>query len=129
MLKVKGAPLLVILFLPSALCADALIPSTPFGTAHDSPLHAQEKILQKTDAYTQLRVEFDGISPHSRVPAFLYIPNDGKPKHPAVLSQYGSGGSKKTDYIVAIDQQAVAKGFVVLTIDIPDKGERKPKDK
>jgi dienelactone hydrolase len=44
-----------------------------------------------------------------------------------VLLQYGSGGHKGTNYIVALGQQFVGRGFVVLTIDSPNKGERKPK--
>src|SRR5262249_37303662 len=53
----------------------------------------------------------------------------GAKTYPAVLLQYGTGGSKTTDYIVAIGKQFVAQGFVVLTIDSPGRGERKNTDK
>src|SRR5687767_4516493 len=97
----------------------------PFATAHDKPLDAVLSIVQETDKYTKYRVEFNGI--RSRVPANLYIPKDGKKSHPAVLLQYGSGGNKNTNYIVMIGLKAVERGFVVMTIDIPNKGERKNK--
>src|SRR5205823_6316971 len=46
---------------------------------------------------------------------------------PAVLLQYGSGGNKNTNYIVALGRQFVEHGYVVLTIDVPGRGERKEK--
>src|SRR5262249_4223308 len=48
---------------------------------------------------------------------------------PAILLQYGTGGNKKTDYIVAIGKQFAGRGYVVLTIDAPGRGERQDKDK
>ena len=53
------------------------------------------------------------------------MPKDERAKHPAVLLQYGSGGNKSTNYIVALGEQFVARGFVVLTIDVPSRGERR----
>ena len=50
---------------------------------------------------------------------------DGKAKHPAVLLQYGTGGNKSTNYITELGRQFVARGFVVLTIDVPNRGERR----
>ena len=100
----------------------------PYPVAHDAPLDSEERVVEKTDGYTKLRVEFNGIR-KDRVPGFLYVPNDGKKTHAAVLLQYGTGGHKGTNYIVALGQQFVGRGFVVLTIDSPFKGERKPKDK
>ncbi|HEV8292387.1 MAG TPA: hypothetical protein VGP94_10705, partial [Tepidisphaeraceae bacterium] len=97
----------------------------PYATAHDKPLDAVQSVVQETDTYTKYRVEFNGI--RARVPANLYIPKDGKKSHPAVLLQYGSGGNKNTNYIVMIGLKAVERGFVVITIDIPNKGERKNK--
>jgi dienelactone hydrolase len=98
--------------------------SRPYRVAHEAPLHATESVVQETDDYGQLRVEFDGIQ-GDRVPAFLYVPRKASGRRPAVLLQYGSGGSKKTDYIVEIGKQFVTAGFVVLTIDSPGRGERK----
>ena len=54
------------------------------------------------------------------------MPTDKEPRHRAVLLQYGTGGNKSTFYIVALAQQFVGHGFVVLTIDSPNKGERRP---
>ena len=107
----------------SPAAADAL--KRPYPVAHDAPLDALEKVVERADGYTKFRVEFNGIR-KDRVPGFLYVPRGGNDKHPAVLLQYGSGGHKGTFYIVALAQQFVAKGFVVLTIDSPMKGERKP---
>jgi dienelactone hydrolase len=100
----------------------------PFPVDHDAPLGATERVDLRADRYTRLRVEFNGIR-GDRVPAYLYVPKNQRPRrHPAVLLQYGSGGNKRTNYIVALGEQFVARGFVVLTIDVPMRGERKPKD-
>ena len=102
--------------------------SPPYAVAHDAPLESAEAMVAVADDHTQFRVEFNGIK-GDRVPAFLYVPKDKAPKRPAVLLQYGIGGNKKTDYIVALGKQFVAHGFVVLTIDSPLRGERAPKEK
>src|SRR5262245_58725192 len=96
----------------------------PYQTAHDAPLDVVADAVERADHHTQLRVEFNGVK-GDRVPSFLYVPNDDRSKHPAVLLQYGSGGDKKVDYIVALAHQFVARGFIVLTIDSPGRGERK----
>ncbi|HZN66074.1 MAG TPA: alpha/beta fold hydrolase [Tepidisphaeraceae bacterium] len=97
----------------------------PYPVAHDAPLDAKERLADDKPSYTRYRVEFNGIK-KDRVPAYLYVPKDGKAKHPAVLLQYGSGGHKGTFYIVALAEQFVSRGFVCLTIDVPMRGERKP---
>jgi dienelactone hydrolase len=100
----------------------------PYEADHAKPLESKEEIVNKADDHTQYRVEFNGIK-DDRVPGYLYVPKrkaDAGPC-PSVLLQYGSGGNKKTDYIVAIGKQFVARGFVVLTIDSINTGERKNK--
>ena len=97
---------------------------TPYPTAHDKPLDATEAVKDESPDHTRYRVEFNGIN-GGRVPAYLYIPKDARPKHAGVLLQSGSGGNKNTNYIVLIAQRFVRKGFVVLTIDSPGRGERK----
>lgn len=102
----------------------------PYEIDHAKPLEPRDEIVNKADDHTQYRVEFNGIK-GDRVPGYLYIPNrkpDAGPC-PSILLQYGSGGNKKTDYIVAIGKQFVARGFVVLTIDSVNTGERKNKVK
>jgi dienelactone hydrolase len=96
----------------------------PYQTAHDAPLDAIADVVDSSADYTQFRVEFSGVKA-DRVPAFLYVPKDDQAKHSAVLLQYGSGGDKKVDYIVALGKQFASHGFVVLTIDSPGRGERK----
>src|SRR5688572_21854306 len=108
-------------------------PRRPFRVNHDAPLNAREQFVAETADHVQYRVEFDGIE-GDRVPAFLYVPKGGTrtatatTKGPAVLLQYGSGGNKSTNYIVALGRQFVARGFVVLTIDVPNRGERRKRD-
>ena len=97
---------------------------TPYKVDHDAPLDVEEKVVVEDAEHVQYRVEFNGIK-GDRVPAFLYVPKNGKTIHPAVLLQYGSGGNKTTNYIVALADQFVARGFVVLTIDVPNRGERR----
>ena len=123
--------LLLLITAPGLQAADpATRPACPYPTAHDQPLAAAEKLLQTTDDYTLYRVEFNGVAKDSRVPANLYIPRKPqfKAPYPAILLQYGTGGNKNTNYIVAIGKLAVARGLVVLTIDSPGRGERKGKE-
>jgi dienelactone hydrolase len=123
--------LLLLLCVAPYLRADpATKPARPYPTATDAPLDATEKLVTTTDDYTLYRVEFNGIAKASRIPANLYVPHNSKfkPPYPAILLQYGTGGNKNTNYIVAIGKLAVAKGLVVLTIDSPNRGERKGKD-
>ena len=112
-----------------ASCEDGKKMVAPYAVSHDAPLEAKEEVVADKEDYVQLRVEFNGIK-EDRVPGFLYLPKKGEgSKRPTVLLQYGSGGNKKTNYIVAIGQQFASHGFVVLTIDAPGKGERKTDDK
>ncbi len=103
--------------------------AAPYATAHAAPLEPKEEDKDQADKYKRLRVEFNGIK-GDRVPAYLYLPKrkDATPL-PAVLLQYGIGGNKNTDYIVAIGKQFTERGFIVLTIDAPNTGERRTKDK
>ena len=118
------------LFSPQTKAAAPTTQPCPYPTAHDAPLDPTEKVIATTDDYTLYRIEFNGIKAGTRVPANLYIPrkSDFKAPYPAVLLQYGTGGSKNTNYIVAIGKLAVAKGLAVLTIDSPDRGERSGKE-
>ena len=103
--------------------------AAPYPTDRAKPLDPKEDVVNQAGDHTQFRVEFNGIK-GDRVPGYLYVPKrqaDAKP-HPAILLQYGSGGNKKTNYIVEIGKLFVARGFVVLTIDSPNIGERKKKE-
>jgi dienelactone hydrolase len=102
-------------------------PALPYPVAHDAPLWPTRRVLYEEKDHRRYGVEFDGIK-GDRVPAYLYVPKDGKATHPAVLLQYGSGGNKDTFYIVALGKQFVARGFVVLTIDVPNRGARRFRD-
>jgi dienelactone hydrolase len=100
----------------------------PYATAHDKALDTKEEVVNQADDHTQYRVEFNGIK-GDRVPAYLYVPKRkaeaARTPCPAVLLQYGTGGNKTTNYIVAIGKQFVSRGYVVLTIDSPQCGERR----
>ena len=131
--------ILGILIIAAVAMADAPSPTSkpvasPYSTAHDVPLEATEKPGPKKanyiepDRYAQFRVDFNGIR-GDRVPAYFYLPaQHGVPdvshERPAVLLEYGSGGTKDANYIVAMGEQFVAHGFAVLTIDVPNRGER-----
>jgi uncharacterized protein len=108
-----------------ARAQDAKTGAAPYRVDHDAPLDVVERIVSETSAYAQYHVEFNGIEPDSRVPSLVYVPKDGKAKYPAVLLQYGSGGNKSTNYITELGRQFVSRGFVVLTIDVPNRGERR----
>lgn len=102
--------------------------TAPYSTDSDKPLKSTEVRVNDTDDYTQFRIEFDGIK-DDRVPGYLYVPrrkpDAAKTPLPAILLQYGIGGNKNTNYIVAIGKQFASQGYVVLTIDSPNCGERK----
>ena len=121
-------PIAVFLCIGTFLTSPAADTKIPFRVDHEAPLDITETVVVENTNHIQFRVEFNGID-GDRVPAFLYIPKNEKKKHPAVLLQYGSGGSKKTDYIVQIGKQFVDNGFVVLTIDSAFRGERRSPDK
>src|SRR5262245_16304282 len=108
--------------------AESAKPAPPYATAHDAALDAKESVVTEAADHMQYRVEFNGIK-GDRVPGFLYVPRAREKAatthFPAILLQYGTGGNKTTNYIVAIGKQFVARGFVVLTIDAPGKGDRK----
>ena len=102
----------------------------PYAIDPAAPLEAKQEVVTEADNHTQFRVEFNGIK-KDRVPAYLYIPKrkPDAPPGPAVLLQFGSGGNKTSEYIVAIGKQFALRGFVVMTIDSIGTGERRFKDK
>lgn len=110
---------------------DKNTPPPPFAVDHGKALAAKEEIVKEADDHVQYRVEFNGIK-DDRVPAYVYVPKrkaGAKSPLPAILLQYGAGGNKTTDYIVAIAKQFAARGYLVITIDSPGCGERRGKDK
>jgi dienelactone hydrolase len=104
--------------------------AAPYASDSNKPLESTDAVVKEADDHTQYRVEFNGVK-GDRVPAYLYVPKkkDAKGPYPAILLQYGTGGNKTTNYIVEIGKQFVARGYVVITIDSPNQGERRKKDK
>lgn len=129
---IRGMMLILVgpaLALGQEAAAPAKVP-VPYATDPAKPLDVKEEIVTEAADHFQYRVEFNGIK-GDRVPAYYYVPKKKdreKESFPAILLQYGSGGNKKTDYIVAIGKQFVSRGYVVLTIDSPNQGERRNKD-
>ena len=115
---------LLVLMMSGGVAAESKVLVPPYPIAHDKPLDATEVVKDEFEDHTRYRVEFNGIG-GGRAPAYLYVPKDSREKHAGVLLQYGSGGNKNTNYIVLIARRFVKKGFVVLTIDVPGRGERK----
>ena len=113
---------------PAFFLAYAAAAAVPYPVASTAPLKAAEYVVAEDPARLALHVEFDGAKGF-RVPAFLYMPKGIPGPLPAILHQYGSGGSKRSKYIVLIAQRFVAAGFAVLTIDAPGRGERRPAKK
>lgn len=137
--RVLGGLLFALVLTPCAMAQDrpAAPPAPkpadpPYPTAHEKPLKPKEDVVRTSEGHTQYRVEFNGVR-GDRVPAYLYVPRrkDGaaaaKRSLPAILLQYGSGGNKGVNYIVAIGKQFADRGYVVLTIDSPFCGERRTK--
>jgi dienelactone hydrolase len=110
---------------------DAKKARAPYPTAPDKALDVKDEVVNEANDHTQFRVEFTGVK-DDRVPSYVYVPkrkaDAPRTPFPAILLQYGSGGNKKTDYIVAIGKQFVSRGFVVITIDSPNQGERRKKE-
>lgn len=98
----------------------------PYPVAHDAPLAARQRLVERGGQHERYRVEFNGIR-GDRVPGYLYTPVHHPARHPAVLLQYGSGANKDTKYIVTLGRRFADRGFVVLTIDSALRGERAPK--
>jgi dienelactone hydrolase len=66
----------------------------------------------------------------SQVPGYIAVPEDGRPRHPAVLTMHGHSSSKENMFGYEPTSQNVAellarKGYVVLGIDNYFNGERK----
>jgi uncharacterized protein len=105
-------------------CAHGERPAVPYRVGHEQPLEVKEKVVAEADDHKQFRVEFNGIK-GDRIPAYLYLPKGAKHPLPAVLLQYGTGGSKTSSYVVELGKLFVASGIAVLTIDSPMRGERR----
>lgn len=112
----------------AAVAGNAVGGKAPYPVNHNAPLRATDKVVAETPTYVQHRVEFDGVM-GDRVPGYLYVPKGAPGKRPAILFQYGSGGSKDFGFHKQFAHDFAAAGFVVLTIDSFMRGERASKDK
>ena len=88
--------------------------------------------ILRTDRRDGWRIEkfvfHNGVD--SQVPGYIAIPEDGKPRHPAILTMHGHSSSKENMFGYEPTSQDVAallvkNGYVVLGIDNYFNGERK----
>lgn len=101
------------------------------GEIPPRPSPSRVKVV-KVDKRTGWRIEkfvFDnGVD--SQVPGYIAIPEDGRQRHPAILTMHGHSSSKENMFGYEPTSQNVAellatRGYVVLGIDNYFNGERK----
>ena len=94
-----------------------------------SPAAVKVVNVDKKDGWRIEKFVFDnGVD--SRVPGYIAIPEDGKKRHPAILTMHGHSSSKDNMFGYEPTSQDVAEllakeGYVVLGIDNYFNGERK----
>ncbi len=96
-----------------------------------SPSAVKIVSVDRKNGYRIEKFEFhNGVD--SVVPGYIAIPEDGKPRHPAILTMHGHSSSKENMFGYEPTSQNVAEllarqGYVVLGIDNYFNGERKGK--
>jgi dienelactone hydrolase len=94
-----------------------------------SPANVKIVRVDKKDAWRIEKFVFhNGVD--SQVPGYIAIPEDGKQRHPAILTMHGHSSSKENMFGYQPTSQDVAEllvknGYVVLGIDNYFNGERK----
>lgn len=94
-----------------------------------SPENVKIVSVDKKDGWRIEKFVFhNGVD--SRVPGYIAIPEDGKQRHPAILTMHGHSSSKENMFGYQPTSQDVAEvlvknGYVVLGIDNYFNGERK----
>jgi dienelactone hydrolase len=97
--------------------------------ARPSPVKVRIVSVDKKDGWRIEKFVFhNGVD--SEVPGYIAIPEDGKQRHPAILTMHGHGSSKDNMFGYQPASQDVAhllvkNGYVVLGIDNYFNGERK----
>lgn len=96
-----------------------------FAYDRNLPLMAEEKELEKTDAFIKYHVKY--FSVHGQfVTAILTLPAQAEPPYPAVIFQHGFSGNKESEGLVNYGTgELVKNGFAVISIDAAQHGERK----
>lgn len=116
---------------------------------YDPPTCApQPEVIERTDCGAYLREKlYFHTTPDIRVPAYLLLPNDGRPKHPAIVALHDHGaffvwGKEKLVELPgehptltefkrqyyggrSIADELARRGYVVLVIDMFYWGERR----
>lgn len=97
--------------------------------ARPSPLNVKVVQTDKKDGWRIEKFVFhNGVD--TEVPGYIAIPEDGKARHPAILTMHGHSSSKENMFGYQPTSQDVAEllaknGYVVLGIDNYFNGERK----
>lgn len=96
-----------------------------FAYDRNLPLMAEEKELEKTDAFVKYHVRY--FSVHGQfVTAILTLPAQAKPPYPAVIFQHGMGMHKEKEPLINYGTvELVKNGYAVISIDAVEHGERK----
>ena len=94
------------------------------GLPERTPLNARATGVLERDGYRLEKIIYES-RPGFLVTANLYVPNNGEPPHPAVLSPCGHTSNGKAGELYQRVHISLAKlGFVVLTYDPVGQGER-----
>lgn len=87
-----------------------------------TPLNPQITGTIPMDGFHIEKLIFESL-PGIYVTALVYVPEDGKEKHPAILVPVGHASNGKAHY-QALCQHLVKRGYVVICWDPPGQGER-----
>ena len=87
-----------------------------------TPLHPRITGKIQMDGFRIEKLIFESL-PGVYVPALVYVPEDGRDKHPAILVPAGHAENGKVHY-QALCQRLVQRGYVVIAWDPVGQGER-----
>ena len=90
--------------------------------AHKTPLHPRITGRIQMEGFHIEKLLFQSL-PGVYVSALVYVPDDGKKSHPAVLVPSGHAPNGKVHY-QALCQRLVQRGYIVLSWDTVGQGER-----
>jgi dienelactone hydrolase len=93
------------------------------------PLDVKVESEDRTPKYVRRKLSFASF-PGERVPAWLLLPTDGRPKHPAVLALHQTSSHGKNEPVdlggasnLHYGSELAERGYVVLAPDYPGFGE------
>ena len=90
--------------------------------AERTPLHPRITGTIRMDGFRIEKLIYQSV-PGVYVPALVYVPEDGKQKHPAILVPAGHSTNGKVHY-QGLCQRLVQRGYIVIAWDPVGQGER-----